>query len=217
MVFKNEEPERVNRGAECSDLLKDVNAVLFVVNHSADAAHLPLKAAQTIRQHLAVLGVAVSCVGIHTLGGYPIRFRCYDSVPMETAVAPRPFAHRSEAEFARILDFYGVRWQYEATTFPLSRREDGRVASSFAPDFYLPDLDLWIELTTMRQALMRQKRKKLQRFATLYPKIRIKLLGASDIRLMMWKYGLSDREVVGAAGSTTPPRRRRAVRGEIAA
>jgi len=30
-----------------------------------------------------------------------------------------------------------------------------------------PNLDLWIELTTMRQALMRQKRKKLQRFATL--------------------------------------------------
>jgi hypothetical protein len=45
MVFKDEEAERVNSGAERSDLLKDVNAVLFVVNHSADAAHLTLKAA----------------------------------------------------------------------------------------------------------------------------------------------------------------------------
>ena len=83
MVFKDKEAECVNGGAERSDLLKDVNAILFVVNHSANAAHLPLKAAQTIRQHLAVLGVAVSCVGIHTLGGYPIRFRCYDSVAMK--------------------------------------------------------------------------------------------------------------------------------------
>jgi len=80
MVFKDEEAERVNGGAERSDLLEDVNAILFVVNHSADASHLPLKAAQTIRQHLTVLGVAVSCVSIHTLGGYPIRFQCYDSV-----------------------------------------------------------------------------------------------------------------------------------------
>ena len=217
MVFKDEEAERVNSGAKRGDLLEDVDAILFVVDHATNAAHLALETAQAIRQHLAVLGVAVSRVSIHTLGGYPIRFRCYDSVPMETAVATRPFAHRSEAEFARILDFYGVRWQYEATTFPMSHREDGRVASSFAPDFYLPDLNLWVELTTIRQALMRQKRKKLQRFSTLYPDIRIKLLGATDIRLMMWKYGLSDREVVGAAGSTTPPRRRRAVRGEIAA
>jgi hypothetical protein len=80
MVFKDEEAKRINSGAERSDLLEDVNAILFVVNHAPNAAHLPLKAAQTIRQHLTVLGVAVSCVGIHTMGGYPIRFRCYDSV-----------------------------------------------------------------------------------------------------------------------------------------
>jgi hypoxanthine phosphoribosyltransferase len=217
VVFEDEEAKRVNCGAQRGDLLKDVNAVLFAVNHATNAAHLTLKATQAIHQHLAVFGVTVSRVSIHTLGGYPIRFRCYDSVPMETAVVTRPFAHQSEAEFARILDFYGVRWQYEATTFPMSHRQDGRVASSFAPDFYLPDLDLWVELTTIRQALMRQKRKKLLRFSTLYPQIRIKLLGATDIRRMMWKYGLSDREVVGAAGSMTPPRRRRALQGEVAA
>ena len=83
MVFKDEQAERVNSGAKCSDLLKDVNALLFVVNHAPNAAHLPLKAAQTIRQHLTVLGVAVSRVSIHTLGGYPIRFQCYDSVAMK--------------------------------------------------------------------------------------------------------------------------------------
>ena len=29
------------------------------------------------------------------------------------------FAHASEAEMARILDFYAVRWEYEPDTFPI--------------------------------------------------------------------------------------------------
>jgi hypothetical protein len=136
---------------------------------------------------------------------------------METSVGTRPFAHRSEAEFAQILDFYGIRWEYEATTFPLKHHTDGRVASRFAPDFYLPDVNLWVELTTIRQALMRQKRRKLRRFATLYPDLRIKLLGASDIKALMWKYQRSARGVVGPSGSATPPRTRRERVGEAAA
>jgi hypothetical protein len=136
---------------------------------------------------------------------------------METSVGTRPFAHRSEAEFAQILDFYGIRWEYEATTFPLTHHTDGRVASRFAPDFYLPDVNLWVELTTIRQALMRQKRRKLRRFATLYPDLRIKLLGASDIKALMWKYQRSARGVVGPSGSATPPRTRRERVGEAAA
>jgi hypoxanthine phosphoribosyltransferase len=136
---------------------------------------------------------------------------------METSVGTRPFAHRSEAEFAQILDFYGIRWEYEATTFPLTHHTDGRVASRFAPDFYLPDVNLWVELTTIRQALMRQKRRKLRRFTTLYPDLRIKLLGASDIKALMWKYQRSARGVVGPSGSATPPRTRRERVGEAAA
>lgn len=136
---------------------------------------------------------------------------------METSVGARPFAHRSEAEFAQILDFYGIRWEYEATIFPLTHDTDGRVASRFAPDFYLPDVNLWVELTTIRQALMRQKRRKLRRFTALYPDLRIKLLGASDIKALMWKYQRSARGVVGPSGSTTPSRKRREIVGEAAA
>ena len=62
-----------------------------------------------------------------------------------------------------------------------------------------------------------QKRKKLQRFSALYPDIRIKLLGIRDHRSMLWNYGVSDRGLLGAAGSATPPRARRAGRGAIAA
>ena len=53
---------------------------------------------------------------------------------MDVAQRP-PFAHESEAELARILDFYGVRWEYEPTTFPILWNLDGAVVESFAPDF----------------------------------------------------------------------------------
>ena len=66
-----------------------------------------------------------------------------------------PFAHASEAEMARILDFYAVRWEYEPHTFPILWNLDGAVVESFSPDFYLPELDLYLELTTLRQSLVR--------------------------------------------------------------
>ena len=104
----------------------------------------------------------------------------------------RRFAHASEAELARILDFYTVRWEYEPRTFPILWNLDGQVVESFSPDFYLPDLDLWLELTTLRQSLVRRKNRKLRRMRELYPMIRIKLLYARDFRALMLKYGRLD-------------------------
>ena len=66
------------------------------------------------------------------------------------------FAHASEAELARILDYYAVAWEYEPRTFPIQWNLDGPIVESFAPDFYLPELDLFIELTTLRQSLVRR-------------------------------------------------------------
>lgn len=100
-----------------------------------------------------------------------------------------PFAHASEAEMARILDFYDVRWQYEPTTFPILWNVEGDVIESFAPDFYLPDLDMYLELTTLQQRLVRKKNRKLRRLRELYPDVRIKLFYARDFRAMMLKYG----------------------------
>ncbi len=105
-------------------------------------------------------------------------------------LAARPtFAHASEAELARILDFYDVRWQYEPHTFPILWNLDGAVLESFSPDFYLPDLDLYIELTTLRQRLVRKKNRKLRRLRELYPDLRIKLFYGRDFRALMLKYG----------------------------
>ncbi len=103
---------------------------------------------------------------------------------------PRPsFAHASEAEFARILEFYQVRWEYEPHVFPILWSLDGAVLESFAPDFYLPELDLYVEMTTLRQKLVRKKNRKLRRLRELYPDIRIKLFYARDFRALMLKYG----------------------------
>lgn len=109
------------------------------------------------------------------------------------------FAHESEEEFARILDFYGVVWQYEPHSFPL-REEEGRVVEAFTPDFYLPDLDLYVELTTLKQSLVTEKHRKLRRFQERYPDAQIKLLHRSDYLSLLAKYGFgpfSEVEVEG--------------------
>jgi len=102
------------------------------------------------------------------------------------------FAHASEAELARILDYYGVRWEYEPRTFPIMWGLDGKVVESFSPDFYLPDLDVFIELTTLKQSLVRRKNRKLRRLRELYPDIRVKLFYGKDFRALMLKYGRFD-------------------------
>ena len=106
-----------------------------------------------------------------------------------SAVAETRFAHASEAEMARILDFYGVRWEYEPTTFPILWNLEGDVVESFAPDFYLPELEVFLEMTTLKQRLVRKKNRKLRRIRELYPDIKIKLFYARDFRAMMLKYG----------------------------
>jgi hypoxanthine phosphoribosyltransferase len=124
-----------------------------------------------------------------------------------------PFAHASEAEMSRILDFYGVRWAYEPHTFPILWNLDGDVVESFAPDFFLPDLDIYLELTTLRQKLVRKKNRKLRRLRELYPDLNIKLFYARDFRALMLKYGrlaLLDG-LSGTSGQVPAPHRTGAV------
>ena len=99
------------------------------------------------------------------------------------------FAHASEEELARILDYYQVAWEYEPRSFPILFNLEGEVVESFAPDFYLPELDLYVELTTLKQSLVRKKNRKLRRLRELYPDVRIKLFYARDFRALLLKYG----------------------------
>ena len=118
------------------------------------------------------------------------------------------FAHASEAEMARILDFYDVRWEYEPTTFPILWNLEGEVVESFAPDFYLPELGVFLEMTTLKQRLVRKKNRKLRRLRELYPDIRIKLFYARDFRAMMLKYGRLGlaESLSGTLGQVVPER-----------
>jgi len=107
-----------------------------------------------------------------------------------TTVEDARFAHESEEEFARLLDFYGVRWQYEPRTYTLRQSDDGRIVEAFSPDFYLPELDLFIELTTLKQGLVTDKHRKLRRLRELHPEIQIKLLYKKDYLNLLRKYDI---------------------------
>ena len=100
----------------------------------------------------------------------------------------RSFAHPSEEEFARILDFYHIEWEYESRSFPL-RWDGDRVTEMFTPDFYLPGLDLYVELTTMKQSLVTRKNRKLRELRALYPDVNIRLLYRKDYHSLLAKYG----------------------------
>jgi hypothetical protein len=128
--------------------------------------------------------------------------------PGPSAIDLTRFAHASEAEMARILDFYDVRWEYEPQTFPILWNLDGDVVESFAPDFYLPDLGVFLEMTTLKQRLVRKKNRKLRRLRELYPDIRIKLFYARDFRAMMLKYGRLGlaESLSGTTGQVVPDR-----------
>lgn len=118
------------------------------------------------------------------------------------------FAHASEAELARILDYYGVAWQYEPRTFPIQWNMDGKVVESFSPDFFLPELEMYLELTTLKQSLVRRKNRKLRRLRELYPDIRVKLFYGKDFRALMLKYGRVDlaASLSGLEGQIMPSR-----------
>lgn len=96
----------------------------------------------------------------------------------------------AEEEFARILDYYGIAWEYEPRTFPLQWDAAGHVTEAFTPDFYLPQQDLYIELTTLRPRLVTYKNRRLRRMKELYPDINVKLLKRGSLRDLMTKYGL---------------------------
>ena len=131
------------------------------------------------------------------------------SAAIDPSPATRPsFAHASEAEMARILDFYQVRWEYEPHVFPVVWNLEGAVVESFAPDFWLPDLDLYLEMTTLRQKLVRKKNRKLRRVLELYPDLRVKLFYARDFRALMLKFGKLGlvAELSGTSGQVVPVR-----------
>jgi hypothetical protein len=101
------------------------------------------------------------------------------------------FAHESERRFARILDFYGVLWEYEPVEFALEWNHNGRPTAGFRPDFWLREPGLFVELTTLNQRLVTKKNGKVRRMAQLYPDVRVTVLYQRDTLALLAKYGLA--------------------------
>jgi hypothetical protein len=102
------------------------------------------------------------------------------------------FAHASERQFARLLDFYQIEWEYEPRSFDLQRDKLGNVIQRFTPDFYLPQYDLYIEITTLNQKLVTKKNRKIRKLRELYPGINCKIFYQRDYLSLVTKYGLED-------------------------
>lgn len=117
-------------------------------------------------------------------------------VPIGAAAAARPeiqripFGHPSEQMFANVLDFYRIEWQYEPRSFSLQWNQRGEVTEAFTPDFYLPQFDLYIELTTMKQSLVTRKNRKIKLLRAIYPHINIQVFYQKDFQELVSKYGL---------------------------
>ncbi len=102
------------------------------------------------------------------------------------------FMHPSEEKFAKMLDFYRIEWHYEPKTFPLEWNKEGKVTKAFSPDFYLPEQDIYVELTTQRQKLVWQKNKKMRRLKELYPHIDIRIIYNKDYKGLLRKFDLEE-------------------------
>jgi hypothetical protein len=117
------------------------------------------------------------------------------------------FAHNSERQFAKLLDFYGIEWEYEPRTFTLDVDEAGNAAGGFTPDFYLPAQDLYIEITTLNQKLVTKKNRKARRLREQYPDVQVKVLYQRDYLHLLVKYGLeAPSQLSGELGDGRPLR-----------
>jgi hypothetical protein len=99
------------------------------------------------------------------------------------------FAHEAEVECARALDALGLRWAYEPHTFVLSRDEEGRIREAITPDFHLPDLRLYLEVTAMRQCHVTRKNRKLRRLLEIHPEVRCYALYQRDRQRLVERLG----------------------------
>jgi hypothetical protein len=100
------------------------------------------------------------------------------------------FAHPSERLFASLLDIHGLAWAYEPVVFPLRWGPDGEPVSAFRPDFWLPQLGCFVELTTAEQRLVTRKNAKVRRMRALYPEIRIELVYRRAFEALLAHHGL---------------------------
>ena len=176
---------------------------------TADLFDLVLNAEALNSDHMAeLIATAATSMGLAERGflspaaeaqlQFQMRYRLarYGLKPSGSAsLRKKGFAHQSEEMFANLLDFYRIAWEYEPRSFPIQTASDGEVLEAFTPDFYLPEFNLYVELTTMKQSLVTKKNRKVRLLRELYPDLNIQVFYAKDLENLIFKYGLAQRTV----------------------
>ena len=145
---------------------------------------------------LAGHGLLPSSIEVHVGFRARLRLARHGITPADkVSLSRKRFANSSEEIFANLLDYYRIAWEYEPRSFPIQWGKDGRVLESFTPDFYLPEVDLYVELTTMKQAHVTRKNRKVKLLRAIHPHVNIQVFYQKDFQNLVFKYGLAERPV----------------------
>lgn len=157
----------------------------------------------TTSQMLEIVETSLRTKGLTEQGALPsmaqsefnarLKLARHGIAPLQEGRGPlSQFTHPSEQMFANLLDFYRIRWEYEPRSFPLQWDKDGKVLEAFTPDFYLPEFDMYVELTTMKQSLVTKKNRKVRLLKTIYPHVNIQVFYQKDFQELVSKYGMAE-------------------------
>jgi len=166
-----------------------LNAETLAVDEMADVIETAVKSK-------GLLEAGVLSLAAEAQVQFQVRLKLarYGIVPPDRIHLERKeFGHPSEEVFANLLDFYRIAWEYEPRSFHLQWDKDGKVLEAFTPDFYLPDFDMYVELTTMKQANVTRKNRKIRLLRTIYPHVNIQVFYQKDVQDLVMKYGLPER------------------------
>jgi len=178
---------RAGARAQSFDLVMNANAL--TVEQMADVLAAAVKA-----KGLLEAGVLSLAAEVQLQFQVRLKLARYGIVPPDRlTIINKDFGHPSEEVFAHLLDFYRIAWDYEPRSFPLQWDKDGRVLEAFTPDFYLPEFDLYVELTTMKQVHVTKKNRKIRLLRAIYPHVNIQIFYQKDIQELVIKYGLPER------------------------
>ena len=180
---------RVAPAADESDVVLNASAM-----DSEQMAALVQSTAETLR----VADVGFLSTGADAQLQFQVRLELAKhgiSPPDRVQLKRAPFVHPSEEIFANLLDYYRIAWEYEPRSFPIQWDKNGKVLEAFTPDFYLPEFDIYVELTTMKQANVTKKNRKIKLLRAIYPDVNIQVFYQKDFQNLIFKYGLAERLV----------------------
>jgi cytidylate kinase len=188
-----EKAERKKKFGRASSRIEDFDLSVNTASLDCDQAALLIETAATA-MGLVELGLLSSASEANLQFHTRLQLAKHGIAPPGRVKLKRAaFGHPSEQIFANLLDFYRIAWEYEPRSFPIQWSKDGKPLEAFTPDFYLPEFDLYVELTTMKQANVTKKNRKVKLLRAIYPQINIQVFYQKDFQNLIFKYGLADR------------------------